>query len=394
MNGTRATRTLRAGLLTALLLSGACAYEAPRLQADNIAPVEVSEEGLWEISDKYEDAIAISGRRIDNPQLQTYLAEASCRVAGDFCPAVRVYPIAAPDFNASMSPNGFMQVWTGLLLRVENESQLAAVLGHEVMHYVERHSLERLETQRRTANLLMAVQFGLFMGGYSAVSSGPVQVSLGDVTNLVAGGYLAAYSREHEEQADREGLELLRRAGYAPGEAAKVWQNLVAEQEECDLPQPAALFASHPPSKKRMAYLENLAAGADAGEAGEAAYLQATLPYRAEWLRAELSLHQFCRVEVVVKRLLNQGANAGELHYFLGEVYRLRGDDGDLEKAISAYRDAIGKAGAPVAVHRELGLALRRAGRKSEAKDAFGRYLELAAGADDADMVRSYREAL
>lgn len=377
--------------LLALLLAG-CAFEAPRLAPARAVPQQPAEEGLWEISRKFEEAVAMSGRKVDDPALETYLQDVSCRVAGAYCTGIRVYPVAAPDFNASMSPNGFMQVWTGLLLRVENEAQLAAVLGHEVMHYAERHSLERLETTRRTANLLLAVQFGLFAGGHTGFSSGPVRVSLGDVTNLVAGGYLAAYSREHEEEADREGLRLMKAAGYAPDAAARVWQNLVAEQEACDLPLPAALLASHPPSKERMAYLGQLAAGDPGGDDGEQRFLAATLAYRGQWLRAELRLRHFCRVRVVAERLLERGANPGELHYYLGEVYRLRNEPGDLDLAIGAYEKALATAGAPPETHRELGLALRRANRDNEARGAFGAYLARVPGADDAAMVRAYLE--
>ncbi len=382
-------------LLSLVLLAG-CAYEAPRLQPNRAAPQHIAEKGLWSVSDKFEYAVAISGRRVDDSALRDYLQQTSCRVAGPFCDAIRTYPITAPDFNASMSPNGFMQVWTGLLLRAENEAQMASVIGHEVMHYVERHSLERLETTRRTANLAMAAQFGLLLGGIYGVQSGPVSINLGDVTSLVAGGYLASYSREHEEQSDREGLELIRKAGYATAEASKVWQNLIAEQEECDLPRPAALLASHPASKNRMKYLEQMAAGMSGGETGEERFLAVVLPHRATWIRAELAQRSYCRIKVVLERLLKQGANPGELYYFLGEVHRLRGDEeeNDLSQAIDYYRKAIPAHGAPVEVHRELGLALRRAGRTAEARTAWQEYLRLSPQAEDAAWVRHYLEKL
>lgn len=376
-------------LLVAGWLSG-CAYDAPRMEPSRVQPQHTAEKGLWTVSEMFEYAIAISGRRVDDAELHQYLQETTCRVAGPYCPSVRVYPIIAPDFNATMSPNGFMQVWTGLLLRVENEAQLAAVLGHEVTHYVERHSLERLETTRRTANLTLAAQVGLMLGGLGAVNSGPVSIHLGDVTNLVAGGYLASYSREHEEQSDRDGLKLLGAAGYAPAEAARVWRNLIAEQEECDLPRPGALLASHPASEDRMEYLDRLASGMEPGDTGEQSYLAMILPRRAGWIRNELAQRRYCRVRVVLERLLKQGANPGELHYFLGEVYRLRNEPEDLLKAIASYQQAISQPDAPAEAHRELGLVLQRANRQSEAREAFRAYLQAAPGAEDTAMVQHY----
>ena len=57
-----------------------------------------------------------------------------------------------PAFNASIAANGYMEVWSGLLLRVDDEAQLAFVLGHEIGHYRERHSVALMRTLRGRAN--------------------------------------------------------------------------------------------------------------------------------------------------------------------------------------------------------------------------------------------------
>jgi len=49
-----------------------------------------------------------------------------------------------PCFNAGMAPNGMMQIWSDLLMRVESEVQLAPVIEHEIGHYLQRHTVERL----------------------------------------------------------------------------------------------------------------------------------------------------------------------------------------------------------------------------------------------------------
>src|SRR5207253_8580503 len=93
--------------------------------------------------------------------------------------------------------NGMMQVWSGLMLRVDNEAQLAAVLGHEIGHYLARHSVEQLrDAKSRSA-------FGMFIGMFGAVGAAG---QLG----LYAGMF--AYSREHESQADSIGVLLMRKA--------------------------------------------------------------------------------------------------------------------------------------------------------------------------------------
>jgi len=119
---------------------------------------------------------------------------------------VRVHLVRTPLFNASMAPNGMMQVWSGLMLRVDNEAQLAAVLGHEIGHYLARHSVERLrDAKSRSA-------FGMFIGMFGAVGA------VGQL-GLYAGMF--AYSREHESQADSIGVLLMRKPATTPPKRRK-----------------------------------------------------------------------------------------------------------------------------------------------------------------------------
>ncbi|MCO6441287.1 MAG: M48 family metalloprotease [Nitrococcus mobilis] len=384
--------------LTTLVLAavlGGCAVQVAKLEPGRAQPTEVSERGLWLASRKAEQSVAISGRRVRNPRLEEYVAGVQCRVSAAYCPEIRVYTLQVPDFNAAMAPNGFEQVWTGLLLRVDNEAQLATVLAHETAHYTLRHALEQFQTTRQTANLLLATQLGLLFGGIGVISAGPVGFSTGDIGRLIAMGYLAAYSREQEAEADRHGFELMVKAGYAPGEAAKVWANLIEEQRECALPTPPALFASHPPSKERLQNLRQLAEQSSrSGITGRSDFLTATLPQRGKWLRMELATRHLCRMRVLLGRLIEQGENLGELYYYRGELYRLRGEAGDLERAAAAYRKALDYPSAPVATHRELGRVLWRANRPIEAGQAFRRYLKVAESPDDATMIKAYLERL
>ena len=101
------------------------------------------EGGLWAMMDREETRLRRSPFRMRDEALARYLQEVVCRLGGDHCPDMRVYAVRTPYFNASMAPNGMMQVWSGLLLRMDNEAQLAAVLGHEIGHFLQRHSVER-----------------------------------------------------------------------------------------------------------------------------------------------------------------------------------------------------------------------------------------------------------
>ena len=127
-----------------------------------VRPDSASDEGgLWALMDREETRTRRSPFIVREAALRAYLVELACRLAGDHCQDLRVYTVRNPWFNAMMAPNGMMQVWTGLLLRVENEAQLAAVLGHEIGHYVQRHSLARLQDAKsRSAFMALMVPLG------------------------------------------------------------------------------------------------------------------------------------------------------------------------------------------------------------------------------------------
>ena len=92
-----------------------------------------------------------SGRVVEAPDLQDYLEDLLCRLDAAFCSDVRLYVVRVPHFNATMAPNGAMHIWTGTLLRMENEAQLAHVLGHELVHFKKRHSLKQWQKLARQA---------------------------------------------------------------------------------------------------------------------------------------------------------------------------------------------------------------------------------------------------
>ena len=187
---------------------------------------------------------------------------------------IRVHLVRTPYFNASMAPNGMMQVWSGLLLRVDNEAQLAAVLGHEIGHYLARHSVERLRDAKGRA------AFGQFLGIFGALGA------LGQL-GVLAGMF--AYSRDHERDADRIGAILMHKSGYDVSEAGKVWGNLLRKIEaRPDGAEQSVLFATHPGAEERQSTLGELANAYPGGEANQKAWQEMSAPFLREWLADEV----------------------------------------------------------------------------------------------------------
>ena len=150
-----------------------------------------------------------------------------------------------PSVNAFVLPGGRMGVNTGLLRLVQNDAQLAAVIGHEVAHTAARHAAERQST---TA----LAQIGLGVAGAAAGDSG-VGRAIGQFGGAGAQlGFLLPFSRRHELEADRLGVDYMQRAGYDPREAVNLWR-LMAQRGAQRGPE----FAStHPSDATRIAQLE------------------------------------------------------------------------------------------------------------------------------------------
>lgn len=381
MNGL-ARRDFIGGLCccSALALAG-CAAPVPdgRIEAGYKPQLATDEGGLWQTMETEENEIKRSDRLVRDADLTAYVGDIVCRLAEAHCPDVRTYLLRTPYFNASMAPNGMMQVWTGLLLRTQNEAQLAAVLGHELGHYLERHSLQRWRDTRMKTDLSAFLSLA---GLYALPAQLALQASLG------------GFSRDQERRADEIGLELMTKAGYRPLEASRIWEQLLAEEAAAkDKSDRSVFFASHPAPEERMATLRAKAeaSGSASEETFADRYRQHVAATRSMLLQDELKLRQYGRSLVVLKQLADgEGGEDGEIAYFTGEVYRLRDEGDDRARARDAFERAVAHGGCPPETYRSLGLVQLRAGEHKAADASFGRYLELKPDATDRDMIRSY----
>lgn len=99
-------------------------------------PQGVDEMGLWKEDDETERKLANSPLVIRDEALNNYVRSVLCKTVGnDRCNSVRIYILRIPIFNATMSSNGTMRVYSGLLLRATSEAELGSVLGHEFGHF-------------------------------------------------------------------------------------------------------------------------------------------------------------------------------------------------------------------------------------------------------------------
>ena len=378
-------RGLLALTMVALLAAGCVAQPVVDIKPGEQPPLDTDEAGFWMQMNRIEQRVRTSGRVVRDPELNAYLREIFCDLSPNYCGDIRLYIVRSPGFNAAMMANGTMQLWTGMLLRVQNEAQLAAVLGHELTHYLRRHTLQKWRDIRAKTDALVFFQFATTVVGLGIV---------GIVAQVATLGSIQAFNRDQERESDRVGFEMMAEAGYEPEAAPRIWDALVAEKEASYRPKGSIFFASHPTSEERRETLAEMAAAyqTTAAELGRKRFVEMTAGFRGGWLRDELRQRDFGAMQVVLDNLKQAGANLGELYYYQGELHRLRAEtqEGDSDQAVTAYEKAIGLGGAPPEVYRALGLIHWSAKRESEAKLAFEAYLSAAAEAPDRAMIEHY----
>lgn len=343
------------------------------------------EAGLWLVMDQAEKDLKTSGKLITDAPVNDYLREVICRLAPDICADVRVYLVRVPYFNATMAPNGVMQIWSGLLLRTENEAQLAYILGHETAHYRYQHSLQMFRRAKSTANILAPFQIVTAAGGVWYV---------GDLAQIGALGTLMKYSRDHERESDDGGFNMAVRAGYDPHEAARIWEGLQEEMDALDEDAPSIFLSTHPSSTDRIDTLRQRANAATEPAAGwytgTERYNRMIDPLRFELMRDELRLREFPATQILLDRAVEAGRPASETGFFQAELYSARAEKDDMAKAEAAYRECLNEPNAPAEANRELGMIYMKSGRGQQAVALFRTYLERTPEAFDRSMVEAY----
>jgi len=223
------------------------------------------------------------------PRLQAYVDELGQKLAAQSHRANLKWTFTvldSPEVNAFALPGGYVYVTRGIMAYLDSEAELAGVIGHEIGHVTARHGAQRA-TRQQTAGLgvIAATVLGAVLEG-SGVSGATDAAS--QISQSVAAGYIASYSREQETQADELGAEYLARNRYNPQNMVDVIRALksqeqfaadVAKAEGKAAPSGASWLSSHPSNDKRLADISKVAekfrAQGNYADDGRVRYLQA-----------------------------------------------------------------------------------------------------------------------
>jgi predicted Zn-dependent protease len=159
--------------------------------------------------------------------------------------AWEVNVITSPEVNAWCMPGGKIAIYTGIIEKLQStDDELAAIMGHEIAHALREHGRERASQQLATsvgASVVGAVA-DVFLPGSGQLGAGLAGV-VGQIT------YELPYSRVHETEADRMGVELAARAGYDPRAAVTLWEKMAKLSNGS---APPKLLSTHPSHEDRI----------------------------------------------------------------------------------------------------------------------------------------------
>ena len=256
-----ARRGLAAGLCLALALPAWPGLAQPiglpsmgAASSDDLSPALERQLG---------EAIMAQGRRdptyIDDSEIAQYLTGMGRKLAAyapGGAPDIDVFPVRDPEINAFAMPGGFVGVNSGLVVSSDNESELAAVLGHEIGHVVQRHIARGMTQQSQNGAVMLASLAGALL---AALAGGGGNLAMG----VAAFGQAAAinrqlgFSRDAEREADRTGLQMLSKAGYDPGGMSRMFGRLMNASRLNEGAGGGSWASTHPLSIDRMSDVQN-----------------------------------------------------------------------------------------------------------------------------------------
>ncbi len=406
-------------LITASVLPGCAHRPVPPIGfAGTPFKPDADERRLWAEAEREEEQLQKAAGLYGDPLLEAYLARIGDRLtpgevkqAGG--PGFEFHVVRDPTLSAFAMPNGKVYVHTGLLARVEDEAQLAMILGHEITHVTNRHALQ---FQRDARNRVVPLSVRAIAESIGAAAAGPwaehgdrvgtaglsqtAQVVLGLGLKLAALAAIQGYGRDLEREADTGGLQNLVAAGYDPSEAPKVFALLGKAARERGAPE--TFFFGNPRRldeglKDTAEQVQTRYAGVR-GEVNTEEFALRTRTVVRDNALLDIHAGRFTLAQAQLDRVLALAPKDPTAHLYYGDLYRLRAQrahaprakESLAQQALGHYLRAADLDPAFPDPFRELGFLYYQQKETARAKEAFQKYLALKPDAPDAKRIREY----
>jgi beta-barrel assembly-enhancing protease len=335
--------------------------------------------------------------------------------------------------NAFALPNGSVYISTGMLSLMDNESQLAAVLAHEMTHVLHRHTYLQNRSNRKkflTMNIIAAV------GAYAPGGvPGAVITIVTAVAPFIVMATMFGYSRDLEREADLKGIDMMLAAEYPPEEMVSIMKLLNRDIEGENI---RLFYNDHPALDERIKYLTSyLGARADKVtpqmelNREKAAYFRKMEAVMRHDIQLSINAGRFRSAVFLAERLVDFHPDSENI-FWVGEAYRTLGprsaqltekeltnsakkdaakkrekrtveeEERELlatpagqenwklhqQKAEESYRKAAASENPVAVAHRGLGMLYEKLGRSNEAVAEYEKYLEILPAATDRERIQ------
>lgn len=302
-----------------------------------------------ELGRKFDETIRAQMSFVDDPEVVAYVKGVVDRVAATLPPQpwpIKSAVVGNGSMNAFAIPGGYIYIFTGLILGMDNEDELAAVISHELGHVTERHVAKRMEQMKFISIAsLTGMVAGILLGAGGGSSTGNLGKAV--ATGSMAGAQSAflMYTRENEREADHVGLNYLMKSGYNPNALPMTFEVMNKKRWFMSGDSVPSYLATHPGLDERIGYLRDRIK---------------RLP--AEVVAREFNRDHFLRIQTILRARMTSAETA------------------------LAYYDAKPKAELTCLDNAGRGIALDRLRRVQQAEQAFA--AALACGGEDALVLR------
>ena len=284
--------------------------------------------------------------------------------------------------NAWALPGGKIAINVGLLSELKNEAELAAVLGHEIVHAAARHGAKAQERGTIVQVGLAAAQIGAAISDVDSTVANLAVQGAGVGAQLIQ----QKYGRDQELESDEYGMKYMKLAGYDPQGAITLQETFVRLSQQGGGKGQSwleGLFASHPPSQERVAKNKETAArlgtGGDLGADRYQARLQPFRKIEPAYEKFEEAMmaarkKEYSKAESLVQEAIKIEPREGRFHEFLGEMQLAQKKP---EQALPHYQKAIDLNPDYFGSYLGAGVAQFQTGNKARAEEWLTKSVEL-----------------
>jgi predicted Zn-dependent protease len=377
-----------AAIIAIFLLVCGCAVAERKPASDGLLAND-DEKLLWQQAQAEQKALNDSALIYRDNQLEAYLNSVVRRLQPPDLPSrlsFKIVVVRDPYFNAFAFPNGVIYIHTGMLARMDNEAQLAALLAHEMSHCIHRHTLRAYRRVKDNPGLMASIQGSLAR----LAMVGELARLLGMTGSIAA---VSGYARELELEADVAGLDYMIAAGYDPYQALHLFEYLKKDIEGQQAKEPY-FFGTHPKVQARIDNIAHLLLTKypvlGSGDKSSEQFLSRISPVVLANARLELRIGRYSAARRSVEKYLRLHPRDAHAYYLLGEIFRQRDGELDAKRALTHYRKAITFDSSYAEPHKAIGIIHFKEGQRVLARKYFESCLLLAPDTPDKAYIQGY----